>query len=53
MEGLDLKQMSAMVVRLEMGLEDTDPIRNYRSHGYQKAIEAKREKGALTLGGGA
>ena len=39
-------------VRLELGLENTNPLANYRNSGYQKKIEATRTAVALTLGGG-
>lgn len=39
-------------VRLELGLSDTNPLRNYRRGSYQKRIEKSRKEGALTLGGG-
>lgn len=39
-------------VRTEMGLEDTDPLRNYRSSGYAGRIAGSRLGGGMnTLGG--
>ncbi len=39
-------------VRTEMGLTDTDPIRNYRSSGYAEKIAGERTDGGMnTLGG--
>jgi L-rhamnose isomerase/sugar isomerase len=40
-------------VRLEMGLSDTDPLRNHRQSGYAKKAAGERKAGILTLGGGA
>lgn len=40
-------------VRLELGLVDVDPIRNFRNSGYGKKIASEREDdGINTLGGG-
>jgi L-rhamnose isomerase/sugar isomerase len=39
-------------VRLEMGLSDTNPLRNHRQSGYNKKAAAERKAGILTLGGG-
>ncbi len=38
--------------RLEMGLSDVDPLRNFRSSGYMEKIVKERGEGILTLGGG-
>lgn len=39
-------------VRLELGLDDTDPIRNYRNSGWAEKIASEREDdGINTLGG--
>lgn len=39
-------------VRLEMGLSDTDPLRNYRQSGYgEKIIAERKNDGINTLGG--
>jgi L-rhamnose isomerase/sugar isomerase len=39
-------------VRLEMGLEDADPLKNYRNSGYaEKIVRERREGGMNTLGG--
>ncbi len=39
-------------VRLEMGLDDVDPLKNYRSSGWAQMIAAEREdNGINTLGG--
>jgi L-rhamnose isomerase/sugar isomerase len=40
-------------IRLEMGLSDTDPLRNHRQSGYNKKAARERTAGILTLGGGA
>lgn len=40
------------MARLEMGLSHVNPLLNYRAGGHQQRIEATREAGALTLGGG-
>jgi L-rhamnose isomerase/sugar isomerase len=40
-------------IRLEMGLSDTNPLRNHRQSGYNKKAAAGRKAGILTLGGGA
>ncbi|MDR0400708.1 MAG: TIM barrel protein [Treponema sp.] len=40
-------------VRLEMGLADTDPLRNHRQSGYALKAAQERKEGILTLGGGA
>ena len=40
------------VVRMELGLTDTDPLRNHRESGYHKRVSETRAEGILTLGGG-
>jgi L-rhamnose isomerase/sugar isomerase len=40
-------------LRLEMGLSDTDPLRNHRKSGYNAKAAKERKAGILTLGGGA
>jgi L-rhamnose isomerase/sugar isomerase len=40
-------------VRLELGLSDTDPLRNHRESGYNAKVAGERKEGQLTLGGGA
>ena len=40
-------------VRLEMGLSDTNPLRNHRQSGYNQKVAGERKAGILTLGGGA
>jgi L-rhamnose isomerase/sugar isomerase len=40
-------------LRLEMGLSDTDPLRNHRQSGYAQKAARERKAGILTLGGGA
>jgi L-rhamnose isomerase/sugar isomerase len=40
-------------LRLEMGLSDTDPLRNHRQSGYNTKVAGERKAGILTLGGGA
>ena len=39
-------------LRLEMGLSDTDPLRNHRQSGYAQRAARERKAGILTLGGG-
>jgi L-rhamnose isomerase/sugar isomerase len=40
-------------IRLEMGLSDTNPLRNHRQSGYNQKVAGERKTGILTLGGGA
>ncbi len=40
------------VVRMELGLTDTNPLRNHRESGYHINAAETREEGILTLGGG-
>jgi L-rhamnose isomerase/sugar isomerase len=50
--GMDVEPLLEQV-RLEMGLSDTNPLRNHRESGYNAKAASQRKEGILTLGGGA